>query len=139
MATASALTDNRFIIWGVTKLSLRMKRLIYLASLAAVANGVNQGEDLDRELVVKLNTLLQIAESGASSLRLPIQMSSVLWKNRSVIQDELNNLKSTVSACDINSIKTIINMTPAWIRYSDDKTTQEDISRLFCPENNLIQ
>ena len=129
----SALTSNVFISWSISKFSPRMKRLIYLSSLAAIANNLTGGVDLDKEIVLKLDSLLQLSKTSATSLRLPIYMCAFLWANKEVIHDELDTLRHTKDTCDANAMKVIINMTPSWIRYSDDETTMSDISRVFCP------
>ncbi len=116
----------------------RMKRLVYLSSLAAV---INNTQTLDKDITMKLNEILHLATTGTSALRLPIQLSNVLWANKKILQEHFAKLKESKkdSTCAIDSIKQILSTSPSWIRYGSESEMMGDISSLFCSENKLIK
>lgn len=116
----------------------RMKRLVYLSSLAAV---INNTQTLDKDITVKLNEILHLSNTGTSALKLPIQLSNVLWSNKKILKEHFAKLKEskTSSICALDSIRKILSTSPSWIRYGSESEMMEDISSLFCSENNLIK
>ena len=139
----SALTNNKLVVLLASILPARMKRLVYLASLTAALNDHIEYYDIDTETVRRLNNLLNLSTTGDGALRLPIRMSSVIWENKSVLDKYFSKLKGSEkpnSEDDMNEfISNIINCTPDWIRYSDERTIESDLKVILHPSNELVK
>ncbi len=147
---AHALTTNKFLQFSIQWMSPRIKRMIYLSSLTAV---LNDTQELDRQVAIKLNELLHLANTGTSSLKLPVHLSKVIWANRSILEDSIQAIRASFETREINHqqedycrnfcqyscIDKIINFTPEWIKYDTDEKIKSDIASLFCKENQLIK
>lgn len=118
----------------------RVKRMVYLSSLAAI---MNDTQILDKEIATKLNRILHLATTGTSSLKLPVHLSKVIWSNKKVLQKAFDTIKQSIingsSHCDFKCIDEIINATPDWFKYDLDSNIKIDISNLFCKENQLVK
>jgi hypothetical protein len=140
MNATNALTTNPLITWSIGRMAPRVKRMVYLSSLAAI---MNDTQILDKEIALKLNSILQLANTGTSSLKLPIHLSKVIWSNKKILQHSFDSIKQSIingsTYCDFKCIEEIINATPDWIKYDIDSKIREDISSLFCRENELVK
>jgi hypothetical protein len=140
MNATNALTTNPLITWSIGRMAPRVKRMVYLSSLAAI---MNDTQILDKEIALKLNSILQLANTGTSSLKLPIHLSKVIWSNKKILQHSFDSIKQSIISgstyCDFKCIDEIINATPDWIKYDIDSKIREDISSLFCRENELVK
>lgn len=136
MNSKSATTDNRLIQYLVNRLPSHLKRIIFLASITAAAKNVSETDD---EFIDKLNSLMQLSNTGNNALKLPIYINRLIWKHREYIQKDLDTLVCPTSddqskqAC----VDRIDQLTPTWLKYADRETIVGDLNKLFrC--NNLF-
>lgn len=136
MNSKTATTDNRFIQYLVNRLPSHLKRIIFLASITAAAKNVSETDD---EFIDKLNSLMQLSNTGNNALKLPIYINRLIWKHREHIQKDLDTLVCPTSddqskqAC----VDRIDQLTPTWLKYADRETIVGDLNKLFrC--NNLF-
>lgn len=136
MNSKTATTDNRFIQYLVNRLPSHLKRIIFLASITAAAKNVSETDD---EFIDKLNSLMQLSNTGNNALKLPIYINRLIWKHREYIQEDLDTLVCPTSddqskqAC----VDRIDQLTPTWLKYADRETIVGDLNKLFrC--NNLF-
>lgn len=136
MNSKTATTDNRFIQYLVNQLPSHLKRIIFLASITAAAKNVSETDD---EFIDKLNSLMQLSNTGNNALKLPIYINRLIWKHREYIQKDLDTLVCPTSddqskqAC----VDRIDQLTPTWLKYADRETIVGDLNKLFrC--NNLF-
>lgn len=136
MNSKTATTDNRFIQYLVNRLPSHLKRIIFLASITAAAKNVSETDD---EFIDKLNSLMQLSNTGNNALKLPIYINRLIWKHREYIQKDLDTLVCPTSddqskqAC----VDRIDQLTPTWLKYADRETIVGDLNKLFrC--NNLF-
>jgi hypothetical protein len=136
MSNQYALTNNAFIRITVGSMAPRMKRLVYLSSLAAL---ITNTTELDVAIANKLNTVLKLASTGTGSIRLPVLLNKVIWANKQIIQQHIDQLKTSYeSVCSVASLDAIIASTPSWIMYDTPDTIKSDLGKLFCKEENLL-
>lgn len=134
MNSPKATTDNRFIQYLVNRLPAHLKRIIFLASITAAAKNVNEADD---EFIDKLNTLMQLSNTGNNALRLPIYINKLIWKHKEYIQKDLDLLTGPTSDESIRlaCLKHIDQLTPTWLKYADRETMVDDLSKLFQCDN----
>jgi Fic family protein len=105
------------------KMPRRTKRLTSLASLLAHKKGTTT---LDRETIAKLNALMDLGSNDAA-LKLPVQLSRVIWNGR--VQPV------TVSPTQGQSISQlavkVMQDFPGWLRYDDEPVIQADVEALI--------
>jgi hypothetical protein len=131
----SVLTDNKVIRYLVCNLPPRIKRLIYVSSLAAT---INENGTLNKEQYDDLNKLMLLASTGYSSMQLPALFSKYIWKNN-IVKEQLEELKNSNNINTYSSqIKYIVSLTPDWIRYDSEIVIARDIETLFSKRENLI-
>lgn len=137
MSQQSALTNNFLITSTIGLMPDRMKRLIYVSSILAV---VNNSLQLDRDMVVRLNEVLKLAHTTVASMRLPIQLSKVIWKNSELFKTHFEALKqaSLKDACAIDSIRIIVDATPDWMAYNTKEEIANDLITLFDHQNRFV-
>jgi hypothetical protein len=132
-----ATTDNKVIQYLVNRLPSHLKRIIFLASITAVAKDVKETDD---EFIGKLNELMHLSNTGNNALKLPIYINKLIWSHKECIQEELNTLTSSV--CDdqarMNCVDKINQFTPAWLKYADQDTIIGDLNKLFEYNNKLF-
>lgn len=132
-----AITPN-FLIKSVIKiLDSRMKRLVYITSLAAV---IKNNKDLDTQILGKMNSVLNLANTELKSLKLPALVCDKIWTNQSIIKDDIKYLKENNvnnKSC-IDKVKNIIKCTPSWLKYDNEDKIFEDIISLFCLEKETV-
>ena len=132
----TAATDNRFIQYLVNRLPSHLKRIIFLASITAAAKNINETDD---EFIDKLNSLMQLSNSGNNALKLPIYINRLIWKHKEYIQSDLDTLTRANSDEEVRlaCVDRINQCTPTWLKYADRDTIVGDLNKLFqC--NNLF-
>lgn len=132
----TATTDNRFIQYLVNRLPSHLKRIIFLASITAAAKNVNETDD---EFIDKLNSLMQLSNTGNNALKLPIYINRLIWKHKEYIQKDLDTLTCPTSDEEVRlaCVDRINQFTPTWLKYADRDTIVGDLNKLFqC--NNLF-
>lgn len=134
MKSKSATTDNRFIKLIVKALPSRLKRIVFLASITAAAKDANEADD---EFIDKLNSLMQLSNTGNDALRLPIYINKLIWKHKEYIQKDLDLLTGPTSDESIRlaCLKHIDQLTPTWLKYADRETMVDDLTKLFQCDN----
>ena len=130
MSSSSVITTNPFVRAIITVLPARMKRIVFLASLTAIAKESNVPE---KALLVKLNTLLNLSSTGDAALKLPIHISQLIWANKQVFKADIQTLRScqTNDALAQTSAEHIVQATPDWFSYAEPTTLIKDILALF--------
>ena len=133
----TATTDNRFIQFLIGRLPARLKRMIYLASITGAAN---DNKEPDPVFISKLNKIMHLSSTGDNALKLPIYVSSILWKHKECIQRDFEVLKNpfTNPFQKQECIGRIDKCTPSWFKYADTGTIMEDLNLLFHPANQLF-
>lgn len=130
MNSPKATTDNRFIQYLVNRLPAHLKRIIFLASITAAAKNVNETDD---EFIDKLNSLMQLSNTGNNALKLPIYINRLIWKHKEYIQQDLDALTSPTSDDQVRQacVDRINQFTPTWLKYADRDTIVGDLNKLF--------
>ena len=126
----TATTDNRFIQYLVNRLPAHLKRIIFLASITAAAKNVNETDD---EFIDKLNSLMQLSNTGNNALKLPIFINRLIWKHKEYIQQDLDALTCPTSDDQVRQacVDRINQFTPTWLKYADRDTIVGDLNKLF--------
>lgn len=138
MNRTKATTDNRFIQYLVNRLPSHLKRIIFLASITAVAKDVKEADD---EFIDKLNELMQLSNTGNNALKLPIFINKLIWSHKECIQRDLDVLTSSVSDVQVRQecVDRIDQYTPTWLKYADRDTIIGDLNKLFQCGNSLFK
>lgn len=119
-----------------SKLPRRMKRLIYVSSIAGL---INQMTDPDATLVRKLNDILALAKHPEAYL-LPIYIKSLIWKTLPANNIQLLNRTVGIAdlcSCDLSyTDRNVIgiffaNNAPSWLRYGSTELMVRDVSDLL--------
>lgn len=134
----NANTDSNIVKFFVENLPAHLKRMIFLASITGVANN---SKEPDAEFINKLNTLLNLSDTGDSALKLPIYVSGIIWKYKDRIQSDLDTLKNplTEETQRHQCISRIEKRTSSWLKYADSDTIMQDMCKLFNASNNLFK
>lgn len=137
-SNTNTVTTNPVIRFLVNRMPSHSKRLIYLASLTGVINGVREP---DENFIKKLNEVLNLSDSGDSALKLPIYVSDLIWKNKENIEKDLATLKDPLAQPNTKKecIGRIQECTPSWLRYASNDIVEEDLCQLFKPTNGLVK
>ena len=108
----------------------RIKRLTFLASLAAVAKNTKEP---NQEMIQKLNNLLGLASTGDAALKLPISVSSLIWSNKDVVGGDIYLLSNSNNSAPYNleSAERIVAALPTWFLYDEKENIVHDILELF--------
>lgn len=103
---------------------------MFLASITAAAKNTNETDD---EFVDKLNSLMQLSNTGSGALKLPIFTNRLIWKHKELIQKDLDTLVSNTAdeAVFQASVDRINQLTPTWLKYADKETIIGDLNKLF--------
>ena len=111
--------------------------MVYLASITGAASN---SKEPDAEFINKLNKIMHLSQSGCSALKLPIYVSSIIWKHKEYIQNDLEVLKNPLANPfqKQECIGRIDKCTPTWFKYADSQTIMDDLSLLFHPANQLF-
>jgi hypothetical protein len=133
----SAINCNPFISFSIRFLPARMKRLMYLASLTAIAKGTKIPEE---QMMSKLNTLLNLSTTGDAALKLPIYISQLIWSNKEVFKNDIEVLTKAPGQTESakESASRIIDATPTWFKYGDKQTVMHDILEIFTGNKGMF-
>lgn len=104
-------------LWS--KVDIRFKRMCLISSLHAAIKGC---QEYDIKNLSSLNQSLHLVKD-VNALRLPVLVGPLLW-DEALHFEKLDFDKTS-------AIKRILRKLPCWIKYSDDVTMGEDISKLF--------
>jgi len=130
MMHPSAITQNPLVRWTVGALPARMKRIVFLASLTAIAKDSNVPE---KALIHKLNEVLHLSSTGDAALKFPIHVSQLIWADKSVYSKDIQQLSECTGTEKeaVASAEKIASALPEWFRYNDVPTVVKDIMALF--------
>ena len=114
----------------------RMKRIVYLASLTAIAKETNIPE---KALINKLNRVLHLSSTGDDALKLPIHLSQLIWADKVVFRQDVKKL----TTCEPDEVKAyaerIVKATPSWFSYGSAGMLVDDIVALFRKDNDIFE
>lgn len=130
MISSTAFTKNPMVRILITFLPARMKRIVFLASLTAIAKESNIPEEA---LLSKLNKVLSLSTTGNDALKLPIHVSKLIWANKEVFKKDIQLLtqcEGTEKAA-VQSAEHIAASTPQWFKYGEKGEVVNDIMALF--------
>lgn len=130
MSATCVINKNPMIRFFIRFLPNRMKRLTFLASLAAVAKNT---EEPNQEMIQKLNNLLGLASTGDAALKLPISVSSLIWSNKDIVVGDIYLLSKSHDGAPyvLESAERIVNALPTWFLYDNKENIVHDILELF--------
>lgn len=117
----------------------KVKRMIFMSSLAAYLRDIDQPED---EVLQKLNSVLRLS-SDYRAMRFPIVFHSYIWASFDTC-----TITDKGIACESHTLKgfrlvgltkpqarivadKIIAYIPDWLRYASKNQTRKDVYRLF--------
>lgn len=117
----------------------KVKRMIFVSSLAAYLRDIDQPED---EVLQKLNSVLKLS-SDYRAMRFPIVFHSYIWDSF-----DTGTITDKGIACESDTLKgfrlvglskpqarivtdKIIDYIPDWLRYASKNQTRNDVYRLF--------
>lgn len=129
MNSPKAINTNFFFQLFVKLLPDRIKRLMLLASFAAVAKDTKES---DEQAIHSLNQILQLAVND-NALKLPIHVSSMIWTNVNSYQKDLDTLKEHQrQQCDLQRCAArIVNGVPDWFLYGSKEEMITDFLGVF--------
>ena len=134
---SNANTENGLVRFLVERMPAHLKRLVFLSSLTGVALNSKEPDD---EFIGKLNSIMNLSDTGDKALRLPIYVNGLIWKYKEHIQSDLDTLKNpTISreqkqAC----ISRINKRISPWLKYADSNKMTMDLCKLFNSDNCLF-
>lgn len=135
MSGTYAINTNPLMRFVMKVMPSRMKRIIYLASLTAIAKETNIPEKM---LIKKLNRVLHLSSTGDDALKLPIHLSQLIWANKVVFRQDVKKM----TMCEPEEAKAcaerIVNATPSWFSYGSASMLIDDIMALFRKENDIF-
>lgn len=124
--------------WVLTKvLPDRIKRLVFLSSLAAYVRDFDQPDD---DTLYKLNEILSLS-TNADALKLPMYIHTRIWGSFDVSRLkscglELKTMKNIrLDQMEQSQMRVVANRlidyAPSWLRYQTKEYTRQDIYHLF--------
>lgn len=117
------------------KLPSRTKRLIVLASLAALLP--SRQKSFDDNALRKLNDLMQLGHEP-KALSLPVYLTHAIWRDdkRTEIINVVNNqgLTSDPRA----AARQVMVLIPEWLRYDDADGIMDDVERLISLRSEIL-
>lgn len=139
MTPTTAITTNPLVRFFIAALPRRMKRIVFLASFAAL---VRKTTEPDKTLISKLNDVLALASTSEAALLLPFYHSPLIWPNRQAMEGELHQLETSCPATAEahTCVETIVQGVPGWFCYDCPAVMASEISTLFhqcqaqCPQ-----
>jgi hypothetical protein len=138
MKNDTAVTSNPLVRLAIGVLPDRMKRIMYLASLMAIAKDSNIPEE---KLISKLNKVLKLSTTNDAALKLPIFLSQLIWSNETVFKADIETLTNcdSTDALAIESADRITSSIPSWFTYSSHSNMSKDLIALFSKESRLFR
>lgn len=136
MISPSATTSNPMVRFAVKSLPSRMKRIVVLASLTAIAKKTKVPE---RALIKKLNQVLQLSTEDAA-LKLPIHVSRLIWTNTTVFDEDLQRLTQCNGHEEVaqQAAHKVAELLPDWLRYAPVALVVKDIMDLFADDSCIF-
>lgn len=130
MTQSSAITKNPLVRLTIGALPSRMKRIVFLASLTAIAKNSNVPE---KALIHKLNEVLQLSATGDAALKFPIHVSQLIWADKTVFKTDIRQLTECHGTEQeaVLSAQNIATRLPDWFRYDAIPVVAKDIMALF--------
>ena len=127
MAGTIAINRNLLLSTVVRFLPDRMRRAALLASFAGATHGVKPE---DQQTIHKLNQVLHLA-TYEGSLRLPIHVSSIIWKDADAVKTDVTALRADCDECDQQACaKHLVSCIPAWFSYGTPDEMVSDFINL---------
>lgn len=106
----------------------RVKRVIVIASVFAK---VKDEREFDHNTLIKLSAVMKL-HSSPDALRLPIQLSNVIWKKSSKEICSVDLLKPHLSVVQIqDAVNSLKAYTPDWLLYNEEANLEEDLAKLL--------
>ncbi len=135
----TAFTKNIILKFLLGILPNRMKRMVYLSSFTAILND----NKVNEEICQRLNGIMHLCNKTDKSMKLPMELSNVIWANKEVLDDNINTIKkniskTTCSAQCIKDMEQIIKYTPTWLKYDDDEKILKDLKVICNRQNKLV-
>lgn len=129
MSTSSAINSSVLLRLSLSILPGRMKRLVFLASLAAYAENTKIPE---QDFMRKLNEVLNLSTSSDNAMKFPIHISRVIWSNKKVFQEDIETLVNTTDQQEARDCATrIASAVPKWLTGENQEAVINDIIKLF--------
>lgn len=129
MSETKAIPDRRFLKICVSLLPNRLKRLLLLTSLAAIAKNIR---DTDKSTIHLINEMLHLAVRD-SALYMPIRVKSYIWNRYDIIEPCVTALMN--GQCGDKAGRdfadSILRSVPQWFGYGSDDKMRDDILNLF--------
>lgn len=121
--------SSKFIKWVITHCPNGIKRQFFIGSLA----GLLCNSKLENKLLERIDSLLSLTTTGYTSLCMPVALKDVVWSNKDVLEEDINELKNSLKGKGINDncIKNIIKSIPTWFKYDNDDNIFNDITNLI--------
>ncbi len=114
-----------------------MKRKIFLASFAAVMQGVTT---YDREAFQKLDRVLSLSERNEDGLAVPVMLSKAIWNGKTA--QEICGEDVCVGAFNAERIASIVNhiliVAPACLLYGTKEEIEHDVSVILRDRTELL-
>lgn len=114
----------------------RTKRTIFVASFWA---RLVDTESIDGSTLKKLNDVMVLTTSE-SALRVPVQLSKVIWKGTTPPQVNSAPLsKSTLTDDQMNTVvENVQRAMPYWLRYAEGEVIKKDVKSLLGHRNTVF-
>lgn len=131
----SAINPSPLLKFFVCRLPGRTKRMVFMSSLASIAQDKTKK---DKEFIQKLNNLLQLSTFSDNALKLPMHISSIIWSNKQILEQEINQLTQCTQADEKahESALRIVESTPEWLLGNNPTAAIKDIIALFTKDGS---
>lgn len=136
LSTITGAIRGSFADFLTETLPIRTKRLVFVASLTA---RLKDADAVDSETLKKLNQVMALANS-ASALKLPIQLSKVIWRGRKsidILKDVMVDSAGTTDTIG-KKLTDAVDAMPAWLRYAEACDMEQDVRQLLENRSELL-
>ena len=118
-----------------SKLPSRTKRLIVLASLAALLP--SRQKTFDDTAMRKLNDLMQLGHEP-KALSLPVHLTHAIWRDdkRTEIVNVVNN--QGLASDPRSAAQRVMALIPEWLRYDEADGITDDVERLISLRSEIL-
>ena len=124
MDTSNAITNRRTVHYLLCWLPRRMKRLVLVASFAAITGRLKEN---DARTLSKLNELLHLTSRESRAIDLPVYASKVIWEHGEQLQKTINEIQTQRPKECMKFIQTLVSNFPKWIMYTDAADVVHDL------------
>lgn len=109
--------------------------MVFMSSLASIAQDKTKN---DKVFIQKLNNLLQLSTFSDNALKLPMHISSIIWSNKQILEQEINQLTQCTQADEKahESALRIVESTPEWLLGNNPTAAIKDIIALFTKDGS---